>query len=101
MAESQWRKDFFPSRRMTETSDGSRARCLLHWFLGDRFAQAFALSFLTVAVFFRLAGYDFVNHDDPEYVCENPHVRTGLSRENAYWAVASLNANISYWPPLT
>ncbi len=41
----------------------------------------------------------FTNYDDPEYVTENPHVRSGLSLENIRWSLASSHS--ANWHPLT
>jgi protein O-mannosyl-transferase len=41
----------------------------------------------------------FTVYDDPEYVTENPHVNTGLNRQNAAWALTA--AHSSNWHPLT
>ncbi len=41
----------------------------------------------------------FVGYDDPEYVTANPHVRGGLTRQNAGWAFTAVHA--SNWHPLT
>ncbi|MFO1501106.1 MAG: tetratricopeptide repeat protein, partial [Verrucomicrobiota bacterium] len=54
-----------------------------------------AITFLPVARF------GFVNHDDPQYVYDNSHVSTGLSRANTLWALTALHGEISYWHPLT
>jgi Flp pilus assembly protein TadD len=40
-----------------------------------------------------------VNFDDPVYVVDNPHVRTGLSLANFAWAMTSTEA--ANWHPLT
>jgi tetratricopeptide (TPR) repeat protein len=42
---------------------------------------------------------DFVNFDDPTYVRNNPHVNTGLTRDNVVWAWTSFYA--ANWHPLT
>ncbi len=42
---------------------------------------------------------DFVNYDDPTYVSRNPHVSTGLTRDNVVWAWTSFYA--ANWHPLT
>lgn len=52
-----------------------------------------------VAVFGRVATFDFVNYDDPKYVVENPHVQTGLTLENAKAALTE--SFVSGWYPLT
>ncbi len=70
-------------------------------FWRSRLAMAVALFVLTAATFLGASRCGFTNHDDPEYVYANPHVRTGLSLSNARWAFTSLNAEVSYWHPLT
>jgi hypothetical protein len=58
-----------------------------------------ALSILLV--FLQVAYFEFVNYDDPAYVCNNPHVAAGLTKANLAWAFTSLHGEISYWHPLT
>src|SRR6187551_1439842 len=41
----------------------------------------------------------FVGYDDPDYVVDNVHVRTGLTPRNAAWAMTAAHAN--NWHPLT
>ncbi|HEY2015938.1 MAG TPA: tetratricopeptide repeat protein [Bryobacteraceae bacterium] len=41
----------------------------------------------------------FTGYDDPEYVTNNTHVNTGLSRQNIAWAFTA--AHSSNWHPLT
>lgn len=54
---------------------------------------------VVVAVFAVVSGYDFVNFDDYLYVKNNPHVTTGLTAENIWWAFTSIHGG--YWIPLT
>lgn len=61
-------------------------------------AAAFALLFLTIALYARTSRYDFVNYDDPDYT-SNAHVRGGLTAENVEWAFTSSYA--ANWFPLT
>ncbi len=50
-----------------------------------------ALVFLgTVLLYQPSARYAFVDHDDPEYVIENPNMREGLTWENMKWAFTSV-----------
>jgi tetratricopeptide (TPR) repeat protein len=58
-----------------------------------------ALAFVTVAVYCRVAGFAFINYDDPDYVTENPMVLGGLSFRSALWAFTHFHA--SNWHPLT
>ena len=43
------------------------------------------LVLVSFAVYWPVRHYDFVNHDDPVYVYENPHVLHGLSSEGVAW----------------
>lgn len=57
------------------------------------------LAGLTVAVYWPVSDYAFVSYDDPVYVLENTHVRTGLGPANIRWVFTSTeNSN---WHPLT
>jgi len=53
----------------------------------------------TLAVFWQVSSYDFVNLDDPPYITENPHVQEGLSRKSIVWAFSS--TEVGLWIPLT
>lgn len=57
-----------------------------------------ALALVTIVVYWRVSGYDFIGLDDPSYVYENSHVSSGLTRANIYWAFTSTDLN---WHPLT
>jgi len=57
------------------------------------------LVILTLAVYWQVAGFDFINFDDPVYLTENPHLRSGLSAESLSWAFTSVYA--ANWHPLT
>jgi len=59
-----------------------------------------ALAALTVAVFGPVAGHEFVDLDDYEYVVENPAVRGGLTQAAVRWAFTSVGY-MSNWHPLT
>lgn len=64
-------------------------------------ANLFPLIFLfvlTLAVFGRSLGFDFVAYDDPWHVLENPHVRAGLTRHSIEYAFGSL---IGLYHPIT
>src|SRR5438105_11476956 len=50
-------------------------------------------------IFGRSLGYGFVNHDDQEYVYENPVVKSGLSFQGIRWAFTHVHAG--NWHPLT
>ncbi len=58
--------------------------------------------FLVLAVGLAYGGVGangFVNFDDPGYVVENPHVSSGLRRENVAWAFQAMHG--ANWHPLT
>ena len=70
-------------------------------FWGSDRGQLAVLLACTLLVYLKAASFDFVLHDDPEYVYANPHVRSGLSVENVGWAFRTLHGGISYWHPVT
>ncbi len=53
----------------------------------------------TLAIFWPVKNFKFINMDDTEYVTENPQVLNGLNLEGAAWAFTSKDA--SNWHPLT
>jgi tetratricopeptide (TPR) repeat protein len=58
-----------------------------------------ALAVMTLAVFGRLATFEFINFDDPGYVSDNVHVLDGLSLDGARWAFTTTRQ--ANWHPLT
>lgn len=62
------------------------------------FAVAIIL-LLTVLVYAPVAGFGFVNHDDPTYILLNPHVQDGLTLKSVTWSFTALY--FSNWHPLT
>jgi protein O-mannosyl-transferase len=58
-----------------------------------------ALAVGTLAIYSRVLHCDFTNFDDPDYVIENAHVRTGMSLRNLGWALTSSHSD--NWHPLT
>ncbi len=58
-----------------------------------------ALTLTTLAVFWQVHNYDFVNYDDPGYVSENPQVQAGLTCDSILWAFTT--GHKSNWHPLT
>jgi len=60
---------------------------------------AIAIGAIVLVVFLPTVRNGFTGYDDPEYVTANPHVNTGLSWENARWALTA--AHSSNWHPLT
>ena len=71
--------------------------------LGDRkktrWLICLALALVTIAVYWRVGGFDFVNYDDPDYVSENDVVKAGLTLHGIAWAFTHFHAG--NWHPLT
>lgn len=57
------------------------------------------LTAVTLAVYWQVLGFDFVNYDDYLYVTQNPHVQQGLTTRSIAWAFTTTHA--SNWHPLT
>jgi tetratricopeptide (TPR) repeat protein len=72
------------------TRDGSPTRFAL---------ISVALALLTLAVYWPVRQFPFVNWDDPVYVSENAHVLAGLTRASVTWALSAFVAG--NWHPLT
>ena len=67
-----------------------------------RYAPLAVCLFLALAValvFGQTLDCDFVNYDDPTYVCDNPLVKRGLTAEGIGWAMTATAA--ANWHPLT
>src|SRR2546421_725025 len=58
-----------------------------------------ALLVLTVAVYWPVGRFDFINYDDAEYVAENARVQMGLTAGNVGWAFRTFF--FENWHPLT
>ena len=56
---------------------------------------------MTIALYWPVTRFDFVNYDDPLYVTENPHVQAGLTWEGLAWAFGRVHGEGTYWHPLT
>jgi protein O-mannosyl-transferase len=57
------------------------------------------LLLFTFAVYAPVAGFDFVNFDDPEMVAANAHVQQGITLAGTKWAFTSTEA--ANWFPVT
>jgi hypothetical protein len=57
------------------------------------------LTIATLAVFWQVNQYDFVNLDDQVYVTENDHIQSGITPEGFCWAFSTTYAG--FWHPLT
>jgi tetratricopeptide (TPR) repeat protein len=58
-----------------------------------------ALSVLTLLVYCPTFHHPFVNYDDPVYVSQNSHVRSGLTLDGIRWAFTTFDCG--NWHPLT
>jgi hypothetical protein len=58
-----------------------------------------ALAAITLAVFWQVIHFDFVNFDDAEYVFENPHVISGFTSDGIVWAFTK--CYFANWHPIT
>jgi len=58
-----------------------------------------ALTVITLAVFWQVNHYAFINLDDPVYVIENSHIQSGITLDGFRWAFSSTYAE--FWHPLT
>lgn len=61
---------------------------------GNVLGFALMVAGLTCALYSPVAGHDFINFDDPEYITKNPRIAAGLSLANIGWAFTT-------WHPLT
>ena len=55
----------------------------------------------TIAVYWQIHSYEFVNYDDNLVVYQNRHVQSGLTIENIIWAFTDGTLISNYWIPLT
>jgi Tfp pilus assembly protein PilF len=58
-----------------------------------------ALVALVLVLYWQVAGHEFVNLDDQDYIVANPRVRQGLTWDGIGWAFASFHS--ANWHPLT
>lgn len=58
-----------------------------------------SLFFATIALYFQVTGFDFLNFDDPSYVYENDTVKQGITWHGIVWAFGGQHA--ANWHPLT
>ena len=54
---------------------------------------------MTLAVYFQVRGFQFVNFDDPKYVTTNAHTQAGLTLANVAWAFTT--GAVANWHPVT
>jgi len=65
----------------------------------QKFIVYTVLILATLAVFWQVNQYDFVNGDDPVYVTDNIHVKSGITWDGLRWAFSTTHAD--FWHPLT
>lgn len=53
----------------------------------------------TIALYWQVTAYDYINFDDPEYVANNLVVKQGISKETINWAFKTTKT--ANWHPLT
>ena len=63
------------------------------------FAVCSLLTLVTLACYWPVTTHKFVDLDDARYICDNPHVKAGLTWSGVVWAFRSGYA--SNWHPLT
>jgi tetratricopeptide (TPR) repeat protein len=56
------------------------------------------LTFVTLAVFWQVNQYDFINYDDNFYVTENSHIQSGIMPDGFRWAFSTRYLDL--WNPL-
>ena len=56
------------------------------------------LTLVTLAVFWQLSQYEFINFDDPIYVTQNRHIQSGITLDGIRWAFSTTYAE--FWHPL-
>ena len=60
-----------------------------------------ALVLGTAAVYWPAHGFQFIAYDDPGYVGENVHIRSGFSVAGIVWAFTKMVKDTFYWMPTT
>jgi protein O-mannosyl-transferase len=56
---------------------------------------------ITLAVYWPVQNYGFVDFDDDLYVSENPHIQEGLTLKSITWAFSFSEKEGTYWQPVT
>ena len=63
------------------------------------FAVCLLLALSTIAIYWQVHSFDFVDYDDYEYITLNPNVKAGLTQQGLIWAFTTGYA--ANWFPLT
>ena len=64
----------------------------------QKLAVYVVLAVVTIAIFWQVNQYDFVNLDDNGYVTENLHIQSGITLDEVCWACSTKHAG--FWFPL-
>ena len=70
-----------------------------HPFQRQKLIACILLALITLAAFWQVQDYEFVDYDDNMYVFENTHIQSGLTSESITWAFSTLY--FGNWCPLT
>jgi len=65
----------------------------------ERLVILIALALTTLAVYFPVRGFGFVDYDDYDFILSNPHVQQGLTWKGMVWALSDSSSD--WWHPLT
>jgi protein O-mannosyl-transferase len=57
------------------------------------------LALVTIGLYWPATRCDFINYDDPFFVAENPHVRSGFTWEGVKWAFSNTE-QAAFWAPM-
>jgi tetratricopeptide (TPR) repeat protein len=64
------------------------------------FLICLTLTLVTLAVFYQVHSFEFLNYDDQIYISENPNIHNGITLKAVKWAFTAAS-NIYFWHPLT
>jgi hypothetical protein len=65
----------------------------------NKFIVYIVLTMVTLAVYWQVNKFDFVNIDDPVYIIENHNIQSGITLDGLSWAFNIRSAE--FWHPLT
>ena|ERR1700677_2814051 len=85
-----------PATALRIAGEGASSGAWTPWIAGG---VCLFLAVLTLGVFGRTIGYDFIPYDDNSYVYDNPDVIRGLSLRTIRWAFT--HSDLFLWTPLT
>jgi protein O-mannosyl-transferase len=67
--------------------------------LALKICMCLLLGIVTVAIYWQVMGFDFINYDDPFYVINNDAIARGLNLHGIWWAFTTFY--LGNWHPLT